>query len=212
MWEETKTPLLVYATEDALNTPKAPLSTALERFVKAENKAFRQELNHEKTETHEKRKSITVDPLSPSKRKHRADSFDSMDSNRASLGSDDERSGFDNPFSEQDDAIGTEMTDLSENPGDFARSASVESPPVVPRRRAASTEDTSATMTPSTIVAETDNHEGSPKTTTTQSEDGKVPEMKERGRSQIMTRSRSGTETKNAVDLMDMDIQEEPRV
>lgn len=205
MWQETKTPLLVYATEEALNTPRAPLSTSLERFVKAENKAFRQELNQEKTETHEKRKSISVDPLSPSKRKHRADSFDSMDSNRASLGSDDERSGFDNPFQNEDDGIEPEMTDLTEHAANFARSASVESPPTMTARRAGSTENTSATMTPSTMVADV---EGSPKTMTAQSEDGKVPEMKERTRSQVMTRSRSATESKKPVDLMDMDIQE----
>lgn len=207
MWQETKTPLLVYATDDALTTPKAPLSSALERFVKAENKAFRQELNQEKPEPVEKRKPGILDPLSPSKRKHR-DSFDSMDSNRASLGSDDERTGFENPFIDQDDRIGTEMTEMSENQLEDARSASVESPPALPARKPASTEDTSATMTPSTMIAENDAQEESSKNGVPEIEDDKVPEMKERTRSPLMTRSRSGTESKTSPDLMDMDIPE----
>ncbi|KAH7152117.1 ubiquitin interaction domain-containing protein, partial [Dactylonectria estremocensis] len=106
MWQETKTPILVYATEKALGTARAPLTSPLERFVKAENKAFRQELNQEKSDSGETRRAAFVEPLSPSKRKHRSDSADSMDSNRASLGSDD-RNGFDNPFADQDESVGT---------------------------------------------------------------------------------------------------------
>ncbi|KAJ6789720.1 hypothetical protein PWT90_00584 [Aphanocladium album] len=101
VWQETKTPLLIYATEDALNTPNDPLSLPLERFVKADNKAFRNELNMESSNEQENRVSASfMDPISPSKRKHRADSIDSLDSNHASLGSDD-GNGFDNPFEEQ---------------------------------------------------------------------------------------------------------------
>ncbi|EFZ04424.2 ubiquitin interaction domain-containing protein [Metarhizium robertsii ARSEF 23] len=106
VWQETKTPLMVYATETALNAVRAPLTAPLQRFATAENKAFRQELHHEATqaadaEAGEGKKtpgSGPIDPISPSKRKHRADSVDSMDSNRASIGSDDAQNGFDNPF------------------------------------------------------------------------------------------------------------------
>lgn len=72
----------------------------LERFVKADNKAFRQELNLEQTNEQDTSRHAFLDALSPSKRKHRSDSMDSLDSNRASLGSD-EDNGFDNPFEEQ---------------------------------------------------------------------------------------------------------------
>lgn len=209
VWQETKTPILVYATENALDTPRAVLSSALERFIKAENKAFRQELNQEKLESSEKRKPGILDPLSPSKRKHR-DSFDSMDSNRASLGSDEERSGFDNPFADQEDSVGTEMTDMSTNVPDYARSASVESPPALPARRPAATDDGSATMTPNTITAESTDRGNSPKVTTTEIEEDKAPEMKERsGQPPFMSMSRStSVKRKSPESDVDMDVSE----
>lgn len=100
VWQETKLPLVVYATEDALNILNDPLSLPLERFVKADNKTFRNELNMERTNEQENRRPVFSDPISPSKRKHRADSMDSLDSNHASVGSDG-GNGFDNPFEEQ---------------------------------------------------------------------------------------------------------------
>ncbi|EFY93866.1 ubiquitin interaction domain-containing protein [Metarhizium acridum CQMa 102] len=119
IWQETKTPLMVYATETALNTARAPLTAALQRFATAENKAFRQELHHEATEAAEAEAdegkktpgSGPIEPISPSKRKHRADSIDSMDSNRASIGSDDAQNGFDNPFEDGQTSTAT-MTAL----------------------------------------------------------------------------------------------------
>jgi hypothetical protein len=106
MWQETKTPLMVYATEDALRTPPDPLSGPLERFVKADNKAFRQEVSQEQSQGEQP--LATMDVVSPTKRKHRADSMDSMNSNRASLGSIDmeDRS---NPFEDQYDGAGPDL-------------------------------------------------------------------------------------------------------
>lgn len=104
IWQETKTPLMIYATETALNVARTPLSSQLQRFSRAENKAFHQELHHESTDAAElaahKRTPGPgpMDMISPSKRKHRADSIDSMDSNRASIGSDDVQNDFYNPF------------------------------------------------------------------------------------------------------------------
>ncbi|KAK2595163.1 hypothetical protein QQS21_007123 [Conoideocrella luteorostrata] len=103
VWHETKVPVLIYATEAALTAPRTPLTVPLQRFARAENKVFHQELNQElDQETTEigdsKKVTGLIDPISPSKRKHRADSIDSMNSNRASLGSDDGQNGFDNPF------------------------------------------------------------------------------------------------------------------
>lgn len=100
VWQETKLPLLIYATEDALNTHNEPLSLPLERFVKADNKAFRSELNMERTNDQQYIRPGHADPISPSKRKHRSDSMDTLDSNHASLGSDG-GNGFDNPFDEE---------------------------------------------------------------------------------------------------------------
>ena len=89
VWEKTKTPLLIYASQAALDAPKLPLTGPLQRFVRADNKAFRQELNLETSDAGvESSRSVgQADPISPSKRKHRADSVDSIESNRASLGS-----------------------------------------------------------------------------------------------------------------------------
>lgn len=94
VWEETKTPLVVYATERALEAAADALPAALERFARAENKAFRQELSREAAaEAAGGAGRLSLGSLSPSKRKHRADTPDSMDSNRASVGSCDEGEG-----------------------------------------------------------------------------------------------------------------------
>lgn len=98
IWKDNVPPMLVYATEMAVDTPIDPLPEALERFVKAENKVFAQELSREEREGREEVNLGSIDAMaSPSKRKHRSDSTDSMLSNRASLGSDD-NDFFDRPF------------------------------------------------------------------------------------------------------------------
>src|SRR5690242_9927556 len=96
MWSETKNPLLIYATENALDVPLKELTSTLDRFIRADNKAFRNELSQEQTQASEAQRPAPIDPLSPSKRKHR-DSIDSMDSNRVSVGSDN-LNRFDDPF------------------------------------------------------------------------------------------------------------------
>jgi hypothetical protein len=108
-WQETNTPILVYATEAAVNATSVVPSNALMRFVKAENKAFRQELNSERGEG---RRTGPIEPMSPSKRKHRSDSIDSMDSNRASLGSNEDL-GIEDPFGMTSESFATEMQDMS---------------------------------------------------------------------------------------------------
>lgn len=97
MWTETKTPLLIYATEHALTVEAVPISAPLDLFLRADNKAFRRELSRELSEASVPKPMF--DPLSPTKRKHR-DSMDSMDSNRASLGSVGDGPS-DNPFADQ---------------------------------------------------------------------------------------------------------------
>ncbi|PHH63404.1 hypothetical protein CDD81_6005 [Ophiocordyceps australis] len=87
VWQETKTPLLVYATETALKAPLKTLSPALERFVRADNKAFCQELKQQEKQPTKPATAKDLEPGSSPKRQHRADSMDSMASNRASIGS-----------------------------------------------------------------------------------------------------------------------------
>ncbi|KOS21282.1 hypothetical protein ESCO_006709 [Escovopsis weberi] len=113
IWQETKNPILVYATEESLSTPREPLTDALNLFVRSENRTFRQELSRESARSSEERgRSAVVESLSPTKRKHRADSPDSMNSNRASLGSED-RGAFENPFEDRMESIDTELSELS---------------------------------------------------------------------------------------------------
>jgi hypothetical protein len=107
VWKETKTPVLIYATEAAIKTPRDHLSGSLDRFVRADNKAFRQELNREKTEAAEQQKTGAAEPVSPAKRKHR-DSMDSLNSNRASIGS--------NDFPQLQDDIFTGLGDAQYDP------------------------------------------------------------------------------------------------
>lgn len=88
IWKDTRIPLLVYATENAVNAERAVLSAPLEQFITAENAVFRRELETEES-SGAVEEIVVSEPMSPSKRKHRADSVDSMASNRASIGSDD---------------------------------------------------------------------------------------------------------------------------
>lgn len=115
VWQKTRNLLVVYATEDALNTPREALSTPLERFVRAENKAFQQELSSGGNDVAGERRAGIMEAKSPSKRKHRADSADSMDSNRASMGSDD-RYSFE-PFEDMEQVAATEMCGVREQQG-----------------------------------------------------------------------------------------------
>ncbi|KKA28378.1 hypothetical protein TD95_000223 [Thielaviopsis punctulata] len=86
-------PVLVYATEDALNATPLPLTDALTKFVRLDNRLFHQELSRNyDDETPGLPETNPGDPMarsspirSPSgKRKHRSGSPDSMASHRAS--------------------------------------------------------------------------------------------------------------------------------
>ncbi|RGP68611.1 hypothetical protein FLONG3_8060 [Fusarium longipes] len=204
MWNDTTKPLLVYATEEALKAPRQPLPPQLERFTKVDNKAFRQELAEEDSMA-EIKQTASLDPISPSKRKHRADSVGSMDSNRASIGSDG-RNGWDNPFEDQDDHIGTEMKEYEGSPN-YIHSSDVydDGLPTLPARPQAlatsATEPTSATMTPNTIGADYMDSAMSV------SEEPRSPEMQEKSRPPpFMSMSRTPSERKEPVSLMDMDM------
>lgn len=196
VWQVTKTPLLIYATEEALDAPIVPLTGPLERFARAENKAFRQELTQENThESDERRPGPTfVDPISPSKRKHRSDSIGSMDSNRASIGSDDSRY----PFEEQSlQSFG--------GPPSYGQAASgsvfgehVVPPALPPRRPDGYATATSATATPATLAAD--------EAETQHVEEAKAPEMQERQRPPSLVRFASGGAPNQEAESSSMDM------
>lgn len=215
MWQETKTPLLVYATENALSVPRASLSDSLERFIRSDNRAFRSELSREASEASEVKKHRSIDPLSPSKRKHRSDSMDSMNSNRASLGSDD-RNPFDNsPFEDQADSAGTELTEISMNKHSIDKAIDVDLPPPLPNREPAYTTNKSATLTPDTLPMEEDEsdaHRGESQAAVSCIHDAKAPEMQERARPLTFIAVPSDIPEKDTQGAsMDMDIPEAVR-
>ncbi|KAF5598877.1 hypothetical protein FPCIR_2677 [Fusarium pseudocircinatum] len=214
IWNDTKKPMLIYATEDALGTPKDHLSSQLERFIKVENKAFRQELSKEESTASESKQTGNFDSssslsphssFSPSKRKHRSDSSGSMDSNRASIGSDDDRNGFDNPFLPDDDErVGAEMSDYVHSftamEGHIPNSLTS-----LTQGSTAPTEPTSATMTPSTVTADY-----SDTNTAFAAEEPRSPEMQEKARPPpFMSLSRNPSMRAESPNLMDMDIPDE---
>lgn len=121
----SKVPILVYATDKAMNEEPAPLSDALKTFVKFDNRLFKQELLEEPTPTDKKRNAPQL-PESPLKRQRSA-SVDSMATNRASLGdfSDvEERAALlggdqelrDDPFQYGDGTMSTEMVSMGAPP------------------------------------------------------------------------------------------------
>ncbi|KAL2760749.1 hypothetical protein ACRALDRAFT_205349 [Sodiomyces alcalophilus JCM 7366] len=132
MLQESRSPLLVYATEDALSAPRLPLSEPLQRFVRVENKTFHLELSRQ-PEEEDASMATTAMPqtVSPSKRKYRSGSVDSMATNRASMGNSDtdSRAGdFPMEIVEGVDLGETEMVNLSTVDGNSEWQTRVESP------------------------------------------------------------------------------------
>lgn len=140
----SKVPMLVYATDKALNEEPAPLSDALKTFVKFDNRLFKQELLEEPTPTDKKRNAPQV-PDSPLKRQ-RSQSVDSMATNRASLGDfsdvgerdallgDHEPRGEIDPFQYGDGTatMGTEMEDMRPTPSQELAASMGGAPPSPP--------------------------------------------------------------------------------
>jgi hypothetical protein len=92
-------PILVYATDKALEQDNLPLPDALKSFVRLDNRFFKQELLQSNRPGH--KRSAGVGDGSQSKRLQRSASIDSMDTNHASAGDfdDDMRDApFDAPF------------------------------------------------------------------------------------------------------------------
>ncbi|KAL2025030.1 hypothetical protein VTK56DRAFT_32 [Thermocarpiscus australiensis] len=85
-------PILVYATDKALEQEKLPLSDALKSFVKLDNRLFKQELSQSDRLGHspDRKRGPLLGADSESKRLQRSSSMDSMATNKASLGDPDD--------------------------------------------------------------------------------------------------------------------------
>lgn len=109
-------PLLIYASESALSQTPIELSDALKTFVRFDNRFFKQELAQATTQENDKKRGGFATPASPSKRRARSASFDSVATNAASAGSLDELRGqefYNNNDNDNDDMNFTEeMPDL----------------------------------------------------------------------------------------------------
>ncbi|KAI6777689.1 ubiquitin interaction motif protein [Emericellopsis cladophorae] len=101
VWTDSKQPMIVYSTDETTKEHREALPAALGRFIKVDNKAFRQELQQEETMERQGDMITMFDSTSPSKRKHR-ESIDSMASNRPSVGGS-ERDPFASDYSEADE-------------------------------------------------------------------------------------------------------------
>ncbi|KAL6878982.1 hypothetical protein J3F83DRAFT_271607 [Trichoderma novae-zelandiae] len=210
IWHETKIPVLVYATEEAVSAPKAPLSDALNMFVRSDNKAFRQELKKPAPDSREERRHPVIDPISPSKRKHR-DSMDSMDTNRASIGSED-RNPFEPVFGE---SMEQELAERSGDGHEYAGGPGAEGPfggheipPPLPNRDQAQMAIESATLTPDTLAADEGEAQSSTSPKDSQADDAatKSPEMQERVRPPSIIRPPSPGNEGGREISMDMEI------
>ncbi|KAK4157218.1 hypothetical protein C8A00DRAFT_40442 [Chaetomidium leptoderma] len=77
-------PIVVFATDKAMEQENLPLSDALKTFVRLDNRLFKQELLQSNRTTH--KRSAVVGDGSQSKRLQRSVSIDSMATNQASVG------------------------------------------------------------------------------------------------------------------------------
>jgi hypothetical protein len=131
-------PFLIYASERAMGEAPTSLSEALQNFVRFDNKLFQKE--SQPTQENDKKRGPYATPASPSKRRNRSDSWDSVDTNAASIGSLDVNGAReDDFFSANDEPGNTEhMPDLI----DFS------APDGPPPQRVASPEDLDANRSP----------------------------------------------------------------
>lgn len=182
-------------------------------FAKSDNKAFRQELRQPAADAGDERMRVSVDGISPSKRKHR-DSMDSMDSNRASIGSED-RDPFASVFDGQLEEAQTELIDMSGSTLEHARGSEFESK-FGDHGTSAQMNVESATLTPDTLAADEGEAQRPtpPSLNASQPHDEnslmdesmtKCPEMQERARPLAFVRPSQASEREKHLS-MDMDI------
>ncbi|EON98617.1 putative ubiquitin interaction motif protein [Phaeoacremonium minimum UCRPA7] len=218
---EDKKPILVYASKKALAEEPSRISQPLQLFVRFDNRLFKQEVIEESPL--ERKRGANASPQSPFKRQHRdrANSVDSMASNRASVGdlSDEDRNVvFDqDPFQEGDGSLGTEMQPLIDMTDLSAQSAPVESSeppksevygharlPTPPYTTFDSEVDSPTLSRQSLRLANVSLDEQS--TITGTESQAREPEMQERNTSNFLARSDKRS-VDNRASIMDMDME-----
>lgn len=112
-------PLLIYASDKAMNAEPIPLNDALKAFIRFDNKFFSQELAQTEQEQHEdSRKRGPISLSSPdSKRRNRSNSLDSLATNHASAGDVDMEDEMRAEFLKSSDGTGFENGTESVNTG-----------------------------------------------------------------------------------------------
>ncbi|KAL1839476.1 hypothetical protein VTJ49DRAFT_1485 [Mycothermus thermophilus] len=110
-------PILVYATDKAMQQEPLPLSDALKNFVRFDNRLFKQELlESSRTATHKRSANLGLGDASQSKRLQRSVSIDSMATNRASAGADSDDEMRDAPaLIDNDSAFGGSDTAFADD-------------------------------------------------------------------------------------------------
>lgn len=89
VFQESRSPVLIYSSDASMNEENLPLSDALRTFVRFDNRFFKQEtLEESESPSRDKKRQPAEEasPTSPLKRQQRANSIDSMASNMASQG------------------------------------------------------------------------------------------------------------------------------
>lgn len=198
--------MLVYATEAAARAERTALPAALERFVKADNKAFQRELNDEQTQQAEQvpAQEISV-PFSPTKRKHRG-SNDSMDSNRPSIGSVNGNAS-DGPFSDEAAGPTDSRAQKRQSPGAQSSEEEEPKPPPLPKRHGSSPShaSTEKTLTMVDEVSTPAANGGSEVNGAKADVEMKTPEMQQRPQASIFLNRDSKTAPGKADNDMDID-------
>ncbi|KAI1424375.1 hypothetical protein F5Y12DRAFT_715323 [Xylaria sp. FL1777] len=221
---ESKNPILVYASELALNQEPIPLSDTLRMFVKADNRSFQQELVQEENSRDTKDQDqevqmqdqpqigITAEALSQipygtrAKRKHSvASSVATNGSIRSDLA--DVELTFDDPHPVLDDdtakAVGLHSGSGPSKLGDVVESlAKCQTHGYEALGRGEMEEDTRLE-----VDSYDDAKDSNASTTTTY----KIPEMSERKGGMTPFLARAGNSTQNPIDLMDLDTEHETR-
>jgi hypothetical protein len=109
-------PFLIYASEKAMGEAPTSLSEALQSFVRFDSKLFQRELSQlpAQDKDNDKKRGPYATPASPSKRRNRSNSWDSVDTNAASVGSLDVNGARDDDFFSVNDEPGNseDMPDL----------------------------------------------------------------------------------------------------
>ncbi|ORY71716.1 uncharacterized protein BCR38DRAFT_493220 [Pseudomassariella vexata] len=199
---ESNFPILVYASETAMDAEPIPLSDALKMFVRADNRSFQQEIAQAQEQTSEAVpltleaiQSVPTDPIRtlPTKRKHSC-----AGSSVATLGSRSSRDMMDMIFSDEPDPFPDDST-----PSTFHQEFADPAPQTNKLGGVVESLANFRTHSESPIL-----RRDGPQTPKRDDSGSKVPEMQERsgGPPPFITRPRQGSQTLNNshIDMMEI--------